>query len=282
MNKREIIKQELLNKKSGVIEFRCYFPYRPHKRYTAPPTSTLLLEPRLDKITNWYIGVEKVSKEVREGTSPFVDPDNKEHPLSSFMLEHGKTLDLAIEENRLVLKWLLECDEDLALTYDEGKDAPGIKFFIHDEILDVQNRTNKLQLKDDAIKQLALIPDNEIASIARIMGYRMDDKNPSEIRLSIRELFETPEWYKECEKFIRVSNDNDKSAKMFLLKALDKGVIERKGEGTKEEYYYKEIFLANKTAGVIAWFRDPENKEVVIEISQAIGEDFRDSKKSRK
>lgn len=264
---RNKLKEDLLSKTEGIIEFRSYLVKREDPTKPSPPNLKALIEPKRNPANDWFYGVDKISEEEKKNTTDiYVDPLNKEHPLSSYELEHKKQMDLSKLEDRLILKWLLECDHVLGLSYDEKKNSPTAKFYIYNEILDTSNRVSKLELKDKAVAMLNDIPETELNSIARLMGMHLGGRSKKEIYLVLRELFEEPKtWYDRVEQFIKVVHDPRRKYKLFIFHAMDRGVINQNDKGS---YYWEDIFLGYTLDEVIAFFRQAENKQLLMQISE--------------
>lgn len=257
---REVIKDLLLKKKTGILEFRSYHGKTTHKRK---------IYPKVDRTTGWYLGVEKIDQSMRDGKNAYVDPEDPNNTLGSYEIEHLKRLDLAIPENRLILKWLLECANSLALTYEEGKNNPKVTFYVYNKETDTQKRVSKLELKDQAISELSKIASGDLPMIARLLGYKMDKKTPDDIRLFIRELFEQNNWYGSVKNFIEKLNDPDKAVKTFLLRCMDRGVVKK---SDRDEYTWREQFMGASFSSTLAWLLDPKNRDLVGEIQMEMGE----------
>lgn len=260
MESRQELKKAILSNKTGYIEVRSYHGRSTHKRRAVPKSDG----------RGWYLGVDKISEEEKKTTvKPFVDPDDYRNNLGRVELEHMKQFDLSNESDKLIVKWLLECDNIVALSYEEGLVNPFQTFYIFNKETDISNRTSKLQLKDTAIIELAKIPSDDLVKIARLMGYRMTGTEPEEIRLFIRELFEGDKGYTAAEKFLQVVHDKNKDLKLLAHKAVDKGVI-RKTD--KNQYLFGEIFLGSSFEQYISSLNDPEKQDLVIAIKEELGE----------
>lgn len=263
---RETIKKTLLSTESGKIQFRSYLVLKENPRQPSVPNLKALVEPKRNPGTNWYYGVDRISEEEKRSTTDlYVDPTDKDHPLSSYELEHNKEMDLSMKENRLILKWLVECDHILGLSYEEKKNSPTARFYVYNEELDTKKRISRLDLKDRAIEMLRDVSDSDIGNIARLMGMHLGNKSPKEIRISIRELFEEPRtWFDKVQKFVQVVNDPERKYKLFVFHAVDKGIITQTEKG---EYYWGEIFMGYSMGAVIAFLRDNKNRNILNEIA---------------
>lgn len=269
MDTREVIKKQLLETTTGVIEFRSYHGRAGHSR---------LVYPMIDKLTKWYKGVPKITKEMRDSGEAFVDPLDETNPLSSYRLEHMNQLDLSVPTNRMILAWLVECDSILALMNIEGKNNPKMSFYVYNEILESERRISKLQLKDKAIEVLKEIPSDDLANVARLLGYDLRNRTPESIRLYLRELLEESKWESFAERFLQKIVDPNKAMRIFLINALDKEVIVK---NSRDEYMFGDIFLGASAESVIEKFNGnrQEDRDIILEIQSRLGENIPKTKR---
>lgn len=209
---REKLKEQLLNTKSGEIEFHSYHGHsrKGNKGWSACPVP--------DK-TGWFLGVDRVSREYKESGRPFVDPYDPNNALSRFTIYHGLKMDLSDESNRLILKWLVETDE-LALSYEEGLGDPNKKYFIYDKGTAQKTQLNKFETLNQAMEMVRSAPEGTLAKYARILGMNVSDKDPADIRIMLYEIATN-----NPKKIIEVFTDRNIDIKDLFARLLEKGVI---------------------------------------------------------
>lgn len=270
MESREELKKAILNNKDGFLEVRSYSGKTTHRRRAVP---------KYDAGTNWYKGVEKLSEDQKKKTTdPFVDPEDPENELAHVELEHLKKFDMKNKIDRLIIQWLVEADNIVALTYEEGLSNPMQTFYIYNEETDISRQEYRFELKDTAIEQLRKLSDSDLTSITRLLGYRMDD-SPSKIRLFLRSQIEDAnKGFKFAERLLEVINDKTKDIKLFAYKAIDKGAITKTD---KNQYLFGDIYLGSSEAQLISKLKDNEFQDIVIAIKEQIGESTGQSKSAR-
>jgi hypothetical protein len=270
MESREELKKAILANETGYIEVRSYHGRSTHKRRAVP---------KYDPATRWYKGVLKLSEEDKKTTrEAFVDPDDVENPLGRVELEHMKQFDFTNKNDKLIINWLVECDNIVALSYEEGLNNPFQTFYIFNKETDTANRTSKLEMKDTAIAELRKLNQDTLAQISRLMGYRMDKAAPDEIRLFIRELFEDKDkGYKSAEKFLEVVHDKNKDVKLFAHKAVDKGIVKKTDKG---QYLFGEIFLGSSFHQYVSSLLDSNKQDIALAIKEELGESTATKSKS--
>lgn len=269
MESREIVKKKLLENKSGVIELKTYFGYTGHKRR---------VRPKWDQSAQWYKGVPLISDEMRKSGKPFVNPEDRDNQLANVELTHAMEIDLSSPTERMKLTWMLECDNAIALTYEEGLENPDQTFYVYNKEVEVKKTANRYETIDTAILELRKLSQDSLYSAARLMGYRMNNSEPEELRNFIRELFaDKNKGYDNADKFLSVVNDTDKAIKLFIYKSLDKGIITNSSRG---EYKFKDHFIGLSFESVIAWMKDKENQDLVLAIQEEVGDVLPVDKKS--
>jgi hypothetical protein len=258
---RELIKNELLSKREGVIEIRSIMT----------PNHTRRVVPRYDKAIAWYKGVDRISKDLMESGKPYVDPANPNNPLSSIILKHNMKFDLSNETDYLIFKWLSETDA-LAMSREECETGGSIMqtFYVYNKFIETKKTASKFQIKDDAIISLNKLTPDELYQTSRLMGFKMEKNEPDEVRLFIRELFEdSKKGFEAAKLFLSVIHDNNRSIKILAHKLLDKSVISTNSKG---EYKYKEHFIGFSFDALVAWMYAPENQDLLSVILEEAGE----------
>lgn len=249
METRKELIEMLLRNKAGVIEVRSYTGHSGHKRLFAPVWDDGLM---------WYKGVKHIDDNMRKGTEPFVDPDDRNNSLSRITLSQGDRFDLANPIDRLKLTWLLECEYGLALSYEEGKDNTQQTFYVYNEEVETQKRVDKMQYRNQALTLLNAIPSENLVNIARLLGFKMRNKSPEEIRIFLDDsLISKANSLEFAKKFIQVVNDKANPLKLFAYKAIDRGIIKLNSKG---EYRHENEYIGMSFDSVISWLRGPENQ----------------------
>lgn len=268
---REQRKEQLLKLKEGKIEFRSYLKLRTSKNYTAPMNPKMEVYPKKDKIRNWYLGVDKLTEEQKKNTLTYVDPINKDNPLSKFEFEHGKDMDLSVLENRLILKWLVECDNSLALTYEEGKNSKTIRFYIHNEEIENKNRRDRINTIDTAVEELKKQSGPVVAELALLLGFNRPNADYETLWYDLRDwLSDASKAYENSTKFLNTVNDPLRKVKHLLLNAIRQGIIT---VNTQNHYMWEGTFLGETEARTISWLQDGKNAALVRRIrAQVVGE----------
>lgn len=246
-------KEDILKQKSGMVEVRSVFNHTGHTRIAVP---------KKNKSTNWYYGVEPISKELRDSGEPFVDPNNVDDVLSRVTLVHKKQFNLENKTDRLILNWLLECKNTIALSYEESLKNSKCTFYIHNELLAVQKKASRFEVKDTAIKELADMSVDNMYKIARLLGHKLTDKEPSAVRLFLREQIEND---RIAQKFLDTINDKNITIKSWIFKAIDKGIINKKIDGS---YYFESGFIGRSMDTLIYFFKSSDNKDIVNRINE--------------
>ena len=255
---REEVKKAIMSHESGIIEFRSYFNKTTHQRIVSPKGDGM----------GWFLGVPKVTDEMKASGESYVDPKDDKNVLSSIKLEHKMQFDLADPRKRMMLEWMFECDRTIALTYEEGAKSPKQTFYVFNEATDVNKRTKRLEVKDTAVVELSKLAQDDLHMVVRLMGYRMSKSPAATVKLFIRELFEDKvKPFENCEAFLKVVHDKNKALKAFGLKAMDTGVITKSSRG---EYKYKEIHIGLSEPMVFSWLGDKENKDFVLAIKEEV------------
>lgn len=272
---RQERKKELLGLESGTIEFRSYLKLRTNSRYTAPINPKMTVYPKKDRIRNWYKGVEQLTEEEKKSTLVYVNPRDKDNPLSYYELEHGKTMDLSIPENKLILNWLLECDNALALTYDESKNSKVVRFYIHNEKIENKNRRDRINTIDSAVEELKRLAGPVVREISLLLGFNRPNTDDETLWYDLRDWLNDPsKAYDNSKKFLSTINDPQRKVKHLLLNAIRQGIITINREG---HYMWEDSFLGETQARSIAWLQDNKNVALVRRIkAQVIGEEVED------
>lgn len=275
---REIRKKALLEQNSGTVEVRSYHS---HAYNGATATHTRLVKPKWNPKINWYAGVKKLSEEEKKATTElYVDPENPDNPLSKVLLEHKKEFNLSDEADKLVLEWLLECENIIALDYEEGVNNPKTTFYIYSYEADVQERANRFEVKDKAVSLLNKLTYAQLLKVTRLRGYNKISANHDDLKLFVRELFEDKKnGHAEAEKFIQTLEDRNADIKDFILRAMQHRIIVKAYENNAEHYYYgtseaSRVFLGPTMDSVIKFLTNPapEYRTIVIEIQTQMGE----------
>jgi hypothetical protein len=254
-----LTKEKILSNNSGIIEFRSYYGFKGHKRRVRP----------ISNGSGWYKGVPYITEKIRSSGLPYVDPTNETSPLSNVVLEHGSKFDLSVETDRIILEWLLELT--FAINLDSSQPAGATQtFFVYNKELDISTKRNRIEEKDDAILTLRKLSQDSLYNIARLMGYRLTNLEPEEVRMYLRDTFDDPKkGYENVTKFMKVVNDPDKDIKNFIFKAVDRAIITLT---TKGEYKYQDNFIGYSFEAVVAWFRNKENLDLIMRIREEMGD----------
>jgi len=260
---RKRLADSLLEMKAGTITFRSYVEKDKAKKH--------LYTPRKDVLTNWYFGVPRVTKELKESGLPYVDPINPlDSPISHIIIEHGSTLDLSSEAHRFILQWLVYQDSDkgIALSIEEGKAQQGWDFYIYDEILDQNREAREFDDKFRAMTILKETSDAMLSTYARLLGTRFDNKAPGYIRMWLQQLIDGKIKPKTHLDFLAIVDDKRKDVKMFAKKLLDSGVLVINSK--TKEIKYEDIVISKSEEGLYTWLEDAakqkngDNKDLYI------------------
>lgn len=260
---RKKLADSLLAMTSGTITFKSYVEKDKAKKH--------LYTPKPDPLTNWYFGVPRITKEVRESGLPFVDPINPlDSPISHIIIQHGFTLNLGSETSRHILAWLVHQDGDkgIALSIEEGKSQQGWDFYIHDEFIEQDRQAKEFDNKYRAMTILKETSDAMLGTYARLLGQRFDNKTPGYTRMWLQQLIEGKFAPKTYSDFLAIVDDKRKDVKMFAKKLLDSGVLTT-NQKTKE-IKYEDIVISKSEEGLYTWLEDAakqktgDNKDLYI------------------
>jgi hypothetical protein len=241
---RELIKKSLLEMEDGELIFHSYTGYSGRK-WTAAPMP--------NKATNWYLGVDRVTKEMKDSGKPYVDPSDQENRLSRFEITHGTRLDLSYEENRLILRWLVESDK-LALSREEGEGYTNVLFYIYNRETAINTEAKKFETKAKAFELVSNFSDATLSMVARLLGYTLDEKSPREMRVMIqREADMNPE------KIIRIATDKDMEIKDLMERLIQRGIISF--DYKNKSYNYNQVVLATSKENLIFWLKEAQKKK---------------------
>ncbi|MCS7317141.1 MAG: hypothetical protein NZZ41_02310 [Candidatus Dojkabacteria bacterium] len=240
---RERLKKSILELKSGEIEFRSY------TGHTRAKGGGWTAEPVPNKNGNWYKGVERVTREMKESGQPYVDPTDEKNTLSRITIYHGLRMDMSIPENRLIMKWLVEHDR-LALSYEEGKGDPMKLYYIHDEIVETNNISKKYEVKKAALEAVTNLPDSSISKYVRNLGIPTFGKSPQQLRNMLYDVAD-----KTPEKVLDLINDKRIELKDFVLRCLDHHIIRQSKTG---EYTFNGQVLAPSYEGLLTWLANAQ------------------------
>lgn len=275
---RNVIKKSILSQREGEVEVRSYHS---HSYNGATATHSRLVKPKWNPKKAWYEGVDKLSEEQKKTTTEiYVDPENPENTLSQVKLEHKKKFDLSNHADRLILKWLFECDRSLALNYEEGFNDPKVTFYVYNHKLQVNKRKKGYQIKDEAAEMLRNLSQDDLHKVSRLRGYEMANQNEEELRLFIRELFDdNKKGVENAKKFIETVEDRQSDIKDFILRAQRHRIIRKETYGKREEFYYGDspetrVFLGATMASVISFLTEDSerNRMILLEIESEMGE----------
>lgn len=266
---REQIKVSLLSQKEGIIEIRAY---------TAGDGSVTRVSPMEDPVTKWFKGVARLSEAEKANSSEgFVDPKDPESPLSNVDLRHLKTFDLANPSDRLVLTWLFECKNTLALSLAEGLKNPRVRFYVHQKDLETKKQIKKFAVIDQAIASLEDYPVEMLPDIAMLLGMSVGGMRPHEVKLALRT--------RVTEKDIRFAkllnaafNDVTKDRKLYLLEAIRRGIITRDLRG---KVTYNDIFMGSSFPEALFTLASPKFEHTRVTIEEQMGRNYPDETLAR-
>lgn len=240
---RERLKKSLLELQTGEIEFRSY------TGHTKAKGGGWTAEPVPNRNGNWYKGVDKLTREIKESGEPYVDPTDEKNPLSKITIYHGFRMDLGIPENRLILKWLVEHDR-LALSYEEGKGDPMKMYYIHDEVLETNNIAKKFETKKAALEAVNGLSDSMLSKYVRVLGIPTFGKSPQQLRNMLYDVAD-----KTPEKLLEIIDDKRIELKDFVLRCIDNNIIKQSKTG---EYTFKNQVLAPSYEGLLTWLSNAQ------------------------
>jgi len=263
--------EALLSLKQGIITFKSYLEKDTMKAHTYVP--------KKDKRTNWFFGVPRVTKEMKESGLPYVNPENPfENEISHFTVKNNTTLDLSIESNKKILEWLVYCDGlgGIALTREEGISNETFDFYIYDEILELNRKTKEFDEKLRAMNTLKETSDALLGNYTRLLGERFEYKNPAYIRMWLQDLIDGKVPGRNYKDFLAVVDDKNKDYKLMIKKLLDKNLITI--DKKTKEVRYGNISLAVSEEGFITWMqtaakdKNSPNYDIYIEIKEKLAQ----------
>lgn len=275
---RNVVKEAILSQREGEVEVRSYHS---HTYNGATATHSRLVKPKWNPKKAWYEGVDRLSEEQKKTTTNvYVDPEDPENTLAQVKLEHKKKFDLSNHADRLILKWLFECNRSLALSYEEGFNDPKVTFYVYNHKLQVSKRKKGYEIKDQAAEMLRQLSQDELHKVARLRGYELANQNPEELKLFIRELFDDKKkGVENAKKFIETVEDRQSDIKDFILRAQRHRIITKKSYGKRVEYYYGDnpdtrVFLGATIPSVIDFLTDDSerNRMILLEMESEMGE----------
>jgi hypothetical protein len=246
---RKKLAQTLLELKEGTITFKAYVEKDTLKKHH--------YEPKKDKATNWFFGVPRITKEMRDSGLPFVTPETPlDNPISHILIENNTTLDLSQPTQRMILQWLVWCDGagGLALSREEGKDNPNWDFYIYDEILELNRKSKEFDEKFRAMNTLRETSDANLSNYTRLLGERFNNKTPQYIRMWLQDLLDGKIPGKGHTDFLKIVDDKRKEVKLFAKKLIDQNVVQI--DKKTKEIKYGDISLALSEDGLVSWLEN--------------------------
>jgi len=252
-------KESILKNTSGYVEFRSYFGLSTHKRTLRP----------IHNGAGWYKGVPIITDEIRKSGKVYVNPQDNSNILSQVTLKHGDRYDLSSETDRMILEWLLEHTHAINLGQSDGVKRSTQTFYIYNKEVDINSRAKQIEIKDTAIMELRNLTQDNLYVVARLLGFRFSNLEPEEVRMTLRDLFDDKiKGVENAKKFLNAINDKQKEIKSFIHKAIDQSIIKHSDRG---EYKFKDYFIGTSFESVVAWVKNVENKDLVMQIREELG-----------
>lgn len=243
LQNRERLKKSILELNAGEVEFRSY------TGHTKAKGGGWTAEPVPNKNGNWYKGVDRLTRELKDSGEPYVDPTDEKNPLSKITIYHGYRMDMSIPENRLIMKWLVEHDR-LALSYEEGKGDPMKMYYIHDELIETTNVAKRFETKKSALDAVTGLSDSVLSKYVRTLGIPTFGKTPQQLRNMLYDVAD-----KTPEKILELIDDKRIELKDFVLRCLDNNVIRQSKTG---EYTFNGQVLAPSYEGLLTWLANAQ------------------------
>lgn len=243
---RKKLAETLLKMDKGVITFKSYVEKDLLRKHCYTP--------RKDPSTNWYFGVPRITKEIKDSGKPYVTPDTPfDNPISHFIIEHNTTLDLSKETDRMILQWLVYCDGQggVALSMEEGKGNPSWHFYIYDEILELDRKSKEFDEKLRAMNILKETSDASLTAYTRLLGERFNNKTPQYVRMWLQDLVDGKIPGKSYVDFLKVVDDKRKEIKLFAKKLIDNNIVTI--DKKTKEIKYGDISIAVSEEGLVTW-----------------------------
>lgn len=253
MNRQSAI-DSLLSLKSGIIEFRSYTNKFVSHTYV----------PKKNPANNWFYGVPRLTKELKESGMPYVDPENPlDNPISHVTIRDGFQLDLSNENHRMILNWLVYCDglKGLALTREEGIGTTNYDFYIYEEMSDLNRESKEFDDMFEAMRILKDTSDAVLVDYAKLLGQRFENKTSTYVRMYFQRLIKGEAKPKTFKDFLNIVNDKQKEVKLFLENLLDNDII--KFNSKTKFYKYEDIDLGRTKSEVITWLNEASSKNSV-------------------
>lgn len=245
-------KEVYLSYNSGILELRCFEGGTGH---------TAWVEPMADGM-GWYKGVDRVSDETRTSGGMYIDPTNYEGFGSRKLLHHRLKFDLSNPADKLILKWVLECDSVVALS--DVSDVKGQTFYVYNQVIEEAKQVNKVLEKSKIISTVSNLDVAGLRMITRLLGQGMDNNTEGEIKTYLLVKLDSDPTGDLARKISLILNDPDNKMKHFVMNCVDAGVIVEK----KGDYTWNERFLGGTIPSVIAYMRDRKNSDIVARISE--------------
>ena len=210
----------------------------------------LILSPAREELSGRLAGVELLSDEQAKKSVKIINEQ------TTRKITDGCVFDLNNDIDKLDWKWIKECGE-IASDFDEAQSNPRALFYVEDLEAQTDKKLASRAQKHKAMSYVFESSTIKRQEVCRLLGKDVSYFSQRDIEDYLTELAETKPI-----NIIRVFEDKDYKAKLFLYKLIDKKVIKISNGGV---YKYNELTIGLNQEAVLYWLSDARNADIVRE-----------------
>lgn len=159
----------------------------------------------------------------------------------------------------------LKGDPSIATTQEEANMA-GIEFVMVSSTDEAKAKNTERNIIAKAYAKFATVSQDEVVDALHMLGKHPNDTDPEVCRNTLGEIVEsTPA------KFLAVMGDPTFKDKVWIIKLVKKGILQKDGVGTGYNLplRFNDIMLGDSIDSAVAYLKADENQNILIGLKQA-------------
>ena len=217
----------------------------------------IFLQPVRDIRNGWYKGVKRLSDDQKRELPYWVDPESTLIPVT-----HNLQLDMSDKVDALNWQWM-QHSSAIAESFEKCQMSKDALFYVDNEELESRKSVDADMILAKAMGYILNDRAELLVDRARMLGYSMEADSPTTIKEVLLKMAKKPET---VGKVIEVYESNEVAINLLFLKARDKNII-RQENGA---FLYGTLVLGITDESVVAYLKDPLNREVALEIEKEV------------
>ena len=231
------------------------------------------IQPAFDPKLGWWAGVDRLSEKEKEGLNYFVKVGLKgehERENTRIVLQDGLTFNLSNEVDRENWKWVKECKDVLAMSYQEAQSSKAL-FYVHIEGRESEISNKKVELQFKALSLVMEDPMTNYVNRALLLGMDMENERPSTIKEFLLEKAKD-----KPSDIIRIYEGNTMKLHLLYLMAKKAHKIT---VGSDNVIKYNEHILGMSDDSAVAYLQS--NKEILGLIERDVQPEYFEEKATK-